>query len=318
MKPIAAYRPLAASAIDLEDRTYFLSPGEDQPSRQLVSSIRAYGILAPPLVLGQEEGMHIVIAGWKRLKTAITLLNWEQVPCFVVPPGCANQDIYALILEQSLLGSPLSPAQQSTFLAKLCGCCDGEVTLQLLARMGYKPTSHQLDDLLALQELAKAALLALHHGTLNLVSAKKLLAHSLADQEALVMLISRLQLGCSKQLKLIELGTELLCREGGSMTEILAPFLASLETSRQNNIPQQAAALLSWLHEQCFPRSSRAKNEFDKKVAQLNLPAALNIEHTPSFEDDSVTLTLKFQDWQSLQEALPGVRQVLEEQSSAA
>ena len=318
MKSSAAdHRSLAVSAIDLADRTYFLSPEDEQPPPRLVDSIREYGILHPPLVQQQSAGRYIVVAGWKRLLTAVTLLHWDSVPCIVVPAHCSALHLYSFLLEQSLEGNPLSLVEQCAFFANLRKTCTVEDILPLLAKLGHKPNKHQLDELLGLRKLAQTAQLALHRGILNYTSGRKLLRLSQADQETLVAMITRFQLGGSKQQKLIDQGTELLRRDRKELKDITTPFLEKMDMSRQENIPQQAAALLDWLHEQCFPRSVLAENEFSRCVAQLNLPSTMRIGHSPFFEEDSVTLALTFADWVSLQKSLPAIHHILAASDSA-
>lgn len=309
MIPPADHRCLAATAIDLGDRTYFFAPEAIPPSPQLVDSIREFGILHPPLVQRHGE-RYLVITGWKRLEAAITILRRETVPCIVVPSSWPAISLHELILEQALLSPSFSLAEQSAFLVSLGKACPEEEILPFLARMGYRPTRQQLSELLSLHQLATATILALHRGAVSPAAARKLrnLAHP--DQDTLVALLTRFQFGGSKQQKLIELALELQRRAGGSIAEIVAPFLKNLEEARQDNIPQHAAALLSWLHGQCFPRSTRAEQEFSRKVAQLNLPADMQVAHAPFFEEDTVTLSLKFTDWNGLLSALPSISHI--------
>ena len=312
MKPPSAdLRSLVSSAIDFADQTYFLGPEVEPPPLSLVNSIREYGILLPPLVQQQNTGKCIVVAGWKRLITAFTILHWNGVPCIVVPADCPPLYLYSILLEHSLLGRPLSLAEQSTFFAKARESSTAEDILPLLAKMGHRPNKFQLDELLGLRNLAPSAFLALHRGNLNYTGARKLLRIAQVDQESLLALITRFQISGSKQQNVIDLSTELLRREQRPLEDITAPFLEQMDMPRQENIPQQAAALLNWLHGKCFPRSVRAENEFCRRVAQLNLPTTVQIAHSPSFEDDSVTLTLKFADWGSLQKSLSGIHQIL-------
>ena len=318
MKSSAAdHRSLAASAIDLADQTYFLSPEDVHPPPRLVNSIREYGILHPPLVQQKSAGRFIIVAGRKRLITAVTLLHWDSVPCIVVPADWPALRLHSYLLEESLAGSPLSLVEQSAFFASLRKTCPVEDILPLLEKLGHKPNKHQLDELLGLRKLAPAAQLALHRGILNYTSGRKLLRLSQADQETLVAMITRFQLSGSKQQKLIDQGTELLRRGQKDLKDITTPFLERMEMSRQENIPQQAAALLDWLHEQCFPRSVLAESEFSRRVAQLNLPSTMRIEHSPFFEEDSVTLALTFAGWDSLRKSLPAIHHILAASDSA-
>ncbi|MFZ5798698.1 MAG: ParB/RepB/Spo0J family partition protein [Thermodesulfobacteriota bacterium] len=314
MKQLPELRLLAASAIDLTDKTYLLAPREEPPPQALVDSIRTYGILHPPLVQQRKDREFIVIAGRKRLAAALTLLRWEFVPCTVVPGSFSAPDLYALLLEHALPSPPLSPSEQSLLFTNLCATCETDAALPLLARLGYKENKHQLNELLALAKLTPDAMLALHQGFLNFSAAKKLLRFAPVDQEVLVALIRRFQLGGSKQQKLIDLSLELQRRRDQRVKEIIAPLLNDLATAEQQNIPQQGSALLAWLHQQCFPRSVMAENEFRRQVEQLHLPPTIQIAHSPSFEEDSLTLTIKLEDWDALRKRLKGIHALLDEQ----
>lgn len=312
MQPPTEHRPVFSSAIDLADRTYFFAPEHAPPTPELIHSIRAWGILHPPL-LREREGRYQVLAGWKRLLAAIEFCGWEVIPAIVVPSSWPSFALYDLLLEQSLLGTPLSPAEQSSFFASLVKFCPSEDLLPLLARLGYRPTEQLLAELIALGDLAPPVLVALHRGRLGLAGARKLLRLPRSDQETLVALITQFQLGGSKQQRLIELAIELVRRRDLSLPEILAPFLQKQDEASQDNRPQQAATLLSWLHGECFPSSSKAERAFSRKVAQLHLPADMEVTHSPSFEEDSITLSITFPDWQTLLRALPTIRERLQE-----
>lgn len=310
----ADHRSVAASALDLADRRYFLAPEDESPPPRLVNSIREYGILHPPLVQQRDADRFTVVAGRKRVITAITILRWDSVPCIVVPSDCPTLHLYSYLLEQSLVGSPLSLVEQSTFFARLGETSSVEDILPLLAQLGHRPNKHQLDELLSLRQLTPAAQLALHRDILSYTVARKLLRLSPADQDTLVAMITRFQLGGSKQQKLIDLSLELQRRRNQRVQEIIVPLLNDLETAEQQNIPQQGSTLLAWLHQQCFPRSVNAEIEFRRQVEQLHLPPIMQIAHSPSFEDDSLSLVIRFADWDALRKRLTEIRALLDEQ----
>ena len=87
--------------------------------------------------------------------------------------------------------------------------------------MGYKEKLHIPRDLISLLELHPTAQLGLHKGVLSLRAGKKLLLFPSEDQRVLFELINELQLGGSKQQKLIDLILELTKRLQISAYELL-------------------------------------------------------------------------------------------------
>jgi len=311
MVSIARFLTVDTTLIDLDDRKYCLAPLEESPTPELIASIREHGILHPPLLQEKKEGEYVIISGRKRIQ-AIRVLNGPQTsPCLLVPEDTPAHTIYPLFLEHALIGSRLSLAEQVAFFDRLLPHCSSNDALPFLARLGHKSNMHELEALLSLRSLGTPARLALHQNILTFAAARKLLRLQQSDQQTLVALIASLHLGGSKQQKLIESCTELVKRSGNDARTVLAPFFATQSDVQPENIPQRAAALLKWLHRECFPRSTMAENEFTRRVSQLDLPANIGVLHAPAFEDDTVSLSLSFADFTALEKVLPSIRKIL-------
>ena len=97
-----------------------------------------------------------------------------------------------------------------------------------------------------------------------------------------------------------------------SVEDILTDFPSADEHGQPMNIPQHGAALLLWLQNECFPQLSLAENDFKRQVARLNLPSSMHIGHTPAFENKELTLSLRFPDWHSLDNALEGINKLIQ------
>lgn len=307
----AYFRPVRISSIDLRDTTYLLSPVEESPDEALRVSIRTFGILFPPLLLERETDHFIIVSGRKRIQAALEVQDPDTLPCLIVPAGSPVLFVYTVLLEHSLIGGQISMAQQIAFFAGLLRTCPIEEALPLFGKLGHPPNRHKLDRLLSLRNLSVPALTALHEGVLSSNSAHKMVKLSSNDQDTLIDIITRLHIGGSKQQKLIELCTELIMRKNEDLRTILLPFLSRRETEQPENIPQQSAALLKWLQNENFPRSSAAEREFNRLVRQLELPPNVQVRHTPAFEDEAVTLCLDFPDPDSMREAWTRIRKIM-------
>jgi ParB family transcriptional regulator, chromosome partitioning protein len=308
----AHFRHVRISAIDLRDTTYLLSPAAESPDAALRESIRTHGILFPPLLQEMEPDHFIIVSGRKRILAALEVTEADTLPCLVVPAGSSALSIYALLLEHSLIGGSLSTAQQIAFFAALLRSCSIEEALPLFKKLGHPPNSHQLVRLLTLRNLSAPALNGLHDGILSYNGALKMIMLSARDQSTLMDIITRLRLGGSKQQKLIELCTELIMRKNEDLGTILHPFFSRQEPGQPENIPQQSAALLKWLQNENFPRSSTAERKFSRIVRRLELPPNVHVRHTPAFEDDGVTLCLDFPDPDSMREAWTRIMKIME------
>jgi hypothetical protein len=230
--------------------------------------------------------------------------------CWLIPEKTDEQNVYQLIVEETLCGGHLSLIEQAKLFADFLAFAQTDEALPLLARLGHKPQKHVLDELVSLLTLSAATLIAVHRNIIPLSSVRKIRRLSPPDQDVLVQIISSLNLGGSKQHKLIDYCTELAVRTKIPLKDLLGEFITVDAPDNHENIPQKAAALLLWLHKQCFPKSTEAEDEFKKSVARLRLPDHIRLEHSPAFEDDRVTLAVNFPDMKAVNKLLPEILRI--------
>ncbi|MDW7773988.1 MAG: hypothetical protein SCH71_13960 [Desulfobulbaceae bacterium] len=318
MYPQACFQFIAIDSIDLADRTYHLSPFEPiSPDNALFESIRQFGVLHPPIIK-QKYNSFIVAAGRKRIMAAGQVRPGEKIMCLLIPEGAADQYVYHLLVEDTLCGGNLSLAEQARLFADLLASSPVNDVLPLLAKLGHKPQVYMLEGIVSLLSLHPAVLAAVHRGVIQLKAARNIRKLPPEDQEVLVQLITSLNLGGSKQNKLIDYSAELSLRTGEPLRELLQDFSAGHAAGGNENIPQRAAALLLWLHEKCYPRTTEAEDAFRKSVAALRLPDHMHLEHSLSFEEDNVSLSLLFPDMETVQEALPEILKITEKKRAGA
>jgi hypothetical protein len=312
------YRLITVSNIDLSDNRYTLNP---LPATGSVEALRAdistYGLLHPPLLLEQNDNKFIVLSGRKRVQIAAENSN-ISITALVIDQCNSDQQqlIFSTLLKHQLIGAPLSIIEQAVFFKKAMACLPKKNVLEFLPLMGYKSKPYIPDELICLLELAPAARQGLHSGAISLRTGKKLLLFPLADQQKLAGLINELQLGGSKQQKLVEQTFELSKRQRISAEKILNNWLKE-KKDKQHNGPQKAASLLKWLQLQCSPRSAAAEDDFAKYRRQLHLPAGVRLDHTLSFEDAQVTLSINFRSKEQLAKQWLQLRTLLQDMSKS-
>ena len=276
-----------------------------------MTSVRAFGFLHPPLLLELDDDRFIVLSGRKRIQVAAEESD-TIITALVIKRKYVDQHqlIFSTLLQHQLIGSSLSIIEQAIFFKKAMACQPAESVITLLPILGYREKSHIPAELISLLDLDPTAKLELHRGVLSQRAGKKLLLFSSADQKVLAELISALQLGGSKQQKLIEFVLELTKRLQISADELLNSW-GEKEKDKQYNGPQKAASLLSWLQRKCSPRSVAEEENFTKFCQQLQLPPGVRLSHTLSFEDEHVTLIVDFESRKELKKKWPQIKSTL-------
>lgn len=319
MNTPAQYHQVKVEDIDLSDTRYTLKPFPlARPDTQLSESIGSFGILHPPLLLELNTNNYIVLSGRKRIQVVAEKVD-SSITAIVINSRYINQPqvILSTLLQHQLVGSPLGILEQAIFFKKAMACLPIEEVIRFLPIMGYKAKPHIPRELISLLNLNPTAQLWLHKGVLSLRAGKKLLQFPSDDQRVIAELINELQLGGSKQQKLIDLVLELTKRSQISTDELLNRWQEK-EKGKQHNGPQKAASLLSWLQRKCCPRSAAEEDNFKKFRQQLELPAGVRISHTLSFEDERVTLSVEFSSRKILEKQWPQIRSLLINQDLGA
>ncbi|NOX81019.1 MAG: ParB N-terminal domain-containing protein [Deltaproteobacteria bacterium] len=302
---------LDPAALNLEDMTFNLRPFYEEPGTDLIESVRQFGVLCPPLVQEQPAGGFFVVSGKKRIRAALRRAATGKIPCLVAPHEIQAFSLFSLLLHHALIGGQLSVIEQANFFRKALKRLPWDRALPLLIPLGYKAQKYKIEELLNFLALDPSVIAGLHQGTIRPKSAQKMRQLAPADQQELARLIAELQLGGSKQHKLIDLGIDLMMRHERSMREIIARYRLENEEKNQENKPQEAASFLRWLFEECHPGSVAAEAEFKRFAAGLEVPPKINVGHTRSFEDDTVVLSLSFADRESLLKVWPEIRTIM-------
>jgi len=299
---------LSVDDIDLDNTSYGLRPPSDTGANQpFLKHIEKFGILQPPL-LQRQETYFIVLSGRKRIEAA-SKLKVKKIPCLVIKKKITPVELYETILVHAQIGSKLSIIEQAIFFSKIGDTLQTKQTLSLLPLVGIKPQPYKLQEFTALLQLDQTAIEALHTGQLQPKAAGKLTKLSPADQQEVVRLINFFMLGGSKQQKLVRYAIELVMRTSQPFEYFVGQW--QKEETEFDNRPQQATALLNTLERQCFPNTSKAEMKFQELQQSVHLPENTTLQHTTSFEDDKLTLSILFEDqdtflqgWERLKKGL--------------
>ena len=284
-------------------------PPELEPD--FVASIQRFGILHPPVLRRLDQSAFEPVCGTRRLRAAVELLDQQSIDCLILPPDTDVADILRLVFEDQS-GLPLSPIQIGRFRLLCRDHLDGRQAAEI-AREAALGSQGQLDRLAGLIELEEELRSALHCGTLSVAAGLELKNLDKKERLLLLELFTKLGLNHNKQRRVIEMGRSVMALENmGSFVELLAEFCPDLAAGAAiDNPPQAANRLLHELGRRSSPMSTDAEQRFATLVAELDLPDNWALKHAKSFEQDSVTLEIRFNDiqefrdrWETLKDRL--------------
>jgi len=300
--------------IDFSDTTYSLTPGTVQtPPPALLESIGRFGIMHPPVLKESSDGACRVVAGRLRLLAANELQPALSHTCLLLPPDTSEISTLAIGLEDTLLRGAISIMEQAIFFQKALAWIDEQTAAgDFLPRLGHKPHSRMIHELVRLLDLEEPLQHGVHTGLLQEGVARELLTCSFPDRLALFEIIETLRLSVGSQKQLVSSCKELALRNNTSILSILSDAqVMEIRQNQESNPPQKAANLIRILREKCSPRLAEAEQEYRSFVGRLMLPEGVTLQHAPAFERDVLSCTIQFKDRDEFLSQWPAIRQLL-------
>lgn len=295
MLPASRFERLDLAAIDFPDLfpRFLLEAEEHIPQ----PTVERFGLLRPLPVV--EAGCHRfqLLGDYHQFQSA-RQAGLAVVTCQIFPDSIPAELLLSLQVLFSQQAGQMSPVLQAWIALRAQTLVGDQEQMALLALMGIKPQAYKRDELIALLHLEPSAVIALHRGLLTQKSGKRLAVFAPEDQRLVVRVINAYRLGGSKQQKLLEMVGELVMRENRSVADQLVAWLP--DEGETNNLPQRAQHLLDHLHGLCFAEKEAAEKAFQGFVRSLQPPEEITIDHSLSFEDESVEVRIRFADAEAL------------------
>ena len=311
MSPNLTLKKIPLPHVDFEDFTYSISPDHDAiPDEELSESIARYGILHPPVVRKKNSGIYAIVTGRKRLAAFRSLHAESKCSCLVISQHIPEVDVFKVLLEDIQLTRHLTIVEKAIFLQKITALTDERYIIrEFLPRLELAPKSFSIKRTLQLLNLEAPILQGIHHGTINEKLAHDFLVLAAQDRMVLFEIITTLRLSGSYQKKMLNICKDLASRSTTSIAVLLNnDEVHDILHHQEANPPQKTKNLMSWLSRKHKPRYGQASDEFRRFIAGMQLPQNVTVEHTPFFEDESMTLTITFPNRKSLQHAWKKIR----------
>ena len=255
------------------------------------------GILHPPILQETGKNSYKIINGRKRLQIAQER-RWNPLHCHILNENLPIRQVLTIHLTEQQLSHSLSIIEQAYFLQLCLQHINKQDVLNIfLPLLGYSPQEMIINRLLGFLHLENSLQSLLHEQFISEKSASILLELPRNDRIFMGNLLVDLKPGHGKQRRLLTLSRDLSRRHNTSIETILSTAqVKKILQHPEMNTPQKTNRLLDLLQKQHSPKYYEAKEYFQRRIKQLNLPRNCTLDHSPAFEKDEVTLSIKFAD----------------------
>ncbi|MFH0780791.1 MAG: hypothetical protein V2B20_02420 [Pseudomonadota bacterium] len=256
------------------------------------------GILHKPILLAREGNSFDILCGFKRLLFALSITHQiECVECLVFAKDIEAKIILDTLLTEQSLSKPLSLAEKARFV-EICSrfLSHRDIVSVYLERLQLRKQISTIGELENILRQDPMIIAEIHNGRLQ----EKMVAEILrlpanSDRIAIVRFFRALALGDSKQKRFFGFIRDLAFRQNSPLAEYLtSPPVSEILTHPVLNVPQKIQHLNIYLQQQLCPMYAKAEEDFACQVRDLQLPPQCTISHSPSFEKDTVTLSITF------------------------
>ncbi len=273
----------------------------------LQESLLRIGVIHPPIVIKESEASFEIVSGFKRFAFIQASPPQDRIDCMVIEEGASGKYLLDIILTDQSNKSTLSLAEKARFVEIACRFfTHEEIVENYLARLELKKRRSLIPMLLEILPQDESIVRAIHCGRLQEKMIFELIKlPEAADRQALVALYENLGMGDGKQKRFFSLIRDIAFREGSSIDAYLKKKeIQAILNHREMNVPQKVNQLGDLLQGHLTPSSSKAELDFIKRVKTLQLPASHSLSHSPSFEKDEITLSIRFKDFTTCKQYL--------------
>ena len=306
---------LTASQIETVEAPFNWFPGALSENDN--SSIKQNGILLPLLVKAVRDSRYMLVDGFKRFSCRATkseVSNQKkqtlEFSCIVLPDSLSMKEVAGIRLHTlAAAGTAFSGVHVCRMLKNLLlyGFEKDKIVLEVLPRLGLKPSVRLLRQLLDLQEILEIQeqeqqfrqtdfLMSL--GCEDLLP---LLKFSQNDFATVVRLAEKMEVSGKKWRNLLQVLDEVCRLKQTSAVEVLK-FAEILEIFGRSSLqaPVRYRLLKQQLDSWRYPELSDLRQRFEQGRQRLKLTPRMSLESEAFFENDDLTLTLKIRSYEEL------------------
>lgn len=288
------------SEIDGADQTFRL--GFDRQSEALVESIKAHGLINPPILRKRSDGYYATVCGFQRVG-AVEALGWSQIPARVITEAVSDGRLMELAVSDNRSHRDLNVIEQAEGIRKLTAL-GGPTDLDTLsALLGFPANEKVFRKIKAVASLPTGVQDGLLRGSISFEAAVHLIAFSPDEITAFFDLLAPLKLSQNKEKEVIEMVGEIAKREEIAITDVIeGSELQKVIRKNDVNRNEKAKYIREYLKKRRFPNLVKAETAFHEAVRSLKLPKTFRVNPPANFEGPCYSLCMTFRDLKELEQ----------------
>jgi hypothetical protein len=291
------------SEVDWNDDSCLITYGS-LPDK-LILSIKAVGLIQPPVLQHKKNGLFRIVCGSRRLAVCRRFAI-DPLPVRVVSQTLPHRTCLRMAIYDNIAHRIMNPVEKSLILTKLGEFLeDPQLIAEYMPLLDVQPNAKLLSRYLNLLNLEKPLLNSLAQGTLHERIAFALAALNQVDRLALFQFFDEFPFSVSVQKEIIETVREIARRDHLSLTQVLeSKEIRKLRKARERPLRQRAQQMRQELQITRAPRLTARRERFAKETRELGLPSGVRLVPPPYFEGPRWSLECTFERADELAERL--------------
>lgn len=268
----------------------------------LAGSIARFGLLNPPLVRPVGRGF-VLISGWKRV-LACRRAGMAEI-CAIVTDETDDLKVFRAAVEENRTHRALSLTEKAEILKKLrtFGLGEGDLIREIMPRLEVPATPAHLRTLGRLALARRDVRRYVHARSIPFPVLESLLKFGDSDRTRLLPILCFL--GQNKQREVLDDLWGVCRRDGFTVRRLLGSGEIG-RALRSEALPQlqRAERARRLLRQRRYPALSARQGAFEVAFRKLKMPGEITVQPSPYFEDENVSLCLRFKSPAELRDRL--------------
>jgi ParB family chromosome partitioning protein len=296
-----ADKAIAVSEIDTRDDTYRLSLRTDPDA--LVASIRAVGLINPPILRQQHDSKYQIVCGFRRVM-ACKALGWREIYARILKGSPSQVDTLKLAILDNRSHRELNVVEQARGIQKLLLHLSSRSRLKMLSSLiGFPQNQKVFNKINALSQLPEVIQAGVIDEIVSFEAAVDLSEFSHEDMLSFFELFKGLKLSQKKQIEIITLVQEIAIRENLKPGEVLqSKEVRAILDQPKLNRNEKGARGRAYLKRRRFPALAKTEERFSKELKALKLNEHIHMTPPAYFEGGPYTLRITFKSMKDFDE----------------
>ena len=298
------------SQIKTDNEKFRITTSEDLES--LVESIKASGLLNPPILAPADNNNYIIVCGFRRISACLRL-GWNRVDARFVDSNASETDCSVAAIAENCSQRELNLLEMSRAVNLLADTLPDGADIQKFARQAGLPVASAiLYKVRPLCHLPAGMQQGILSGTLSLAMADRL--SQMAEEDALeaYTLFCDIHAGLNVQREILDNAEESALREGIKMVDILrSKNIMGIRSSEALDRSGKTGLIRRLLKARRYPALTETEERFENRTGALGLPGEMKLVPPAGFEGQDYILSLKFSSIEQLRKQKNAIERML-------